>query len=885
MSQVTSTHAPARHTGPEQTAPAGSGFAMDPVYGVRVAGISADHIVELRWVRTWTKVDEVLRLTDHLTVTAATLCETLYKLIGDNPHPWLKPLLVTLRRDLFAQRKPNPRVWSAVVRAALPTDLVSEIDHWLADLDLLAGMEAELPGILAAETNDRTEALRAVVALPDFQFGVAHSTAILSAKLTDWLGGGTVAPTRKVILRLARYLARAAMKTSPYATFTASGLGAWDDHPQVLRTGELRFRGVAEVDRRLLKEIWRTTMDRPEVRSAMRLRTNPSAVEEAGRVVFLGPGPTEAINAVTASSTLRTLLDLFGERQGTTVFEARRRILGEQPDPVQAAELTQFVDRLVDCGLLERLAPFHEFAAEPIEGLVEWLATRTMTMPELPELAGAVRRYATLTSLEDRIRWQDYIRALSGNLGEKFECVLPARAVARPNCVISGVPTTLGVSAWQHISADLNAARQLLTVFDRSLPLKIAAADFFLDQYGDRATTVPFLSFYQHINDPAGTPATPLRVLRRLLSSKKDSALETRGDEYPPRIRTLAWLRSATWAAIDALPGDEPVLTSEVIDRLTADLPRFARPPEALSCYVQIATIDGETVLVTNAISAGPRRGTGRIEYLLDKAGVRSPDRGTPQRTPATAALAEFQWSGDTNLNLRPLMQRSIGYPFSDDDPDTPALRLGDLAVSYDSEQELLRLLAPNGTIVRPVHRGLLAETTLPPAQTFLVQAFGLNTTQLLPGWALRRGLRSPPPTGIERIPRLRVGSVVLARRCWRMRVGEIPTPAAGEGDTRYLLRLARWLSENDLPRRFYLRVLRQGSARDLLASKSRKPLYVDATNWFLLQDMLRALQHDDQFVVLEEALPDVADIPSYTGAGKRVTEFIVDLYATTNGE
>ena len=117
------------------------------------------------------------------------------------------------------------------------------------------------------------------------------------------------------------------------------------------------------------------------------------------------------------------------------------------------------------------------------------------------------------------------------------------------------------------------------------------------------------------------------------------------------------------------------------------------------------------------------------------------------------------------------------------------------------------------------------------------------------------------------------------------MRVGELPTPAAGEGDTRYLLRLARWLSEHDIPRRFYLRVLRQGSARNLLASKSRKPLYVDATNWFLIQDMLRALRHGDHFVVLEEALPDITDIPSYPGAGKRVTEFIVDLYATANGE
>lgn len=62
---------------------------------------------------------------------------------------------------------------------------------------------------------------------------------------------------------------------------------------------------------------------------------------------------------------------------------------------------------------------------------------------------------------------------------------------------------------------------------------------------------------------------------------------------------------------------------------------------------------------------------------------------------------------------------------------------------------------------------------------------------------------------------------------------------------------------------------------------KSRKPLYVDVTNWFLLQDFVRALGHADRLVVLEEALPSLPDIPRYGEHGARVTEYIFDLAAT----
>ena len=120
-----------------------------------------------------------------------------------------------------------------------------------------------------------------------------------------------------------------------------------------------------------------------------------------------------------------------------------------------------------------------------------------------------------------------------------------------------------------------------------------------------------------------------------------------------------------------------------------------------------------------------------------------------------------------------------------------------------------------------PAHLGLTFEVFLPPAQSFLVRGFGRNPTVMMAGWVLRGGLRLPAVPAVEHAPRLTVGAVVLTRARWRMRAGEFPAPGKGEDRGIYLIRLARWLGGQGIPREFFARVLevtarrrRRGPAR-----------------------------------------------------------------------
>jgi hypothetical protein len=116
-----------------------------------------------------------------------------------------------------------------------------------------------------------------------------------------------------------------------------------------------------------------------------------------------------------------------------------------------------------------------------------------------------------------------------------------------------------------------------------------------------------------------------------------------------------------------------------------------------------------------------------------------------------------------------------------------------------------------------------------------------------------------------------RAGGVVYARGA-RAR-----TP--GEPDADYLLRLTGWLRASGIPSRCFVRaqpVPGPGSLT-LLASKSRKPVYIDFENWFLVLAFANMLRTPARSLVFEEALPDPEGATEPSEA-PRAVELLIEL-------
>ncbi|MDR8409676.1 lantibiotic dehydratase family protein [Nonomuraea sp. 3-1Str] len=808
---------------------------MGDAFGVRVAGLPADGLEELRFTRTWALVDEILA-EDHAEAGRGHHGEP-----GDEPD------------DDDQDDEPDGGPYGAGGHRfgrdpyGAPVEEGDDGDGWA---DEAPGALAEA---LAAELADRADALRSLGGDDAFLRGLACASPGLSATMESWLARPGAVPRRPRLARLARNVARAASTASPHAAFTINGLGRWaDTGPALTPASELRWSAVPEVDLATVRRVWAALAERPALREAVRVRVNPSLWQEDGRLWFLGAGSRAGDGDEGGGSG--------GGRSAGGPFRepveapAPAAVLAEPavagalawvratPEPTvgaleRAVAEPGVVKRLLDLGLLERLRPFADQALDPLADLAAWVEeVLPGDSPDRPWLPNALREAVEAT-------YGERIRPVAGwllaRLGDTVG--LGERGVRLETAVSTAPPAVCGRAAWQPVLRDLDAVRRLAAVFDPDLPVKLTAAEHFVERHGAEAS-VPFLAFYRD----APAACADLRAL-----------LDRTGPPGGSPGRRVARLRRETWNALYASPPDERgvlVADPDIVEKMAVSWPAYVRPPGSITCYGHL-TAGPEFVLST--VTTGYGRGAGRTRHLLARAGVSVPD-GT--RQPVAECLGSF----GNHLNLRPASAVGVDYPFTV--TDGAELSLTDLRVSYDPGTLLLVLTGADGEPVRPAHLGMSAPRALPPAWSFLVRVFGEPMGLAPVPWRSAAAVDE-----VQARPRLQLGRVVLARAGWRMPVAELPVPYEGESDAAFVLRTARWLERHGIPRRFFVRF---GSGR----RAARRPFYVDVTDHFLLLAMARSAAGKDGNVVLEEALPDPADAPSYGVHGRRVTEYALDV-------
>ncbi|TDD03276.1 hypothetical protein E1292_21525 [Nonomuraea deserti] len=837
-------------------------YALSPVLAVRVAGLPVAGLDRMRCTRTWRLVDELASVSARLRREGAELSGPLHDVIGGAAAGPLKSGLVALRRAVFAGRRPGGLAASAEVLAALPADVAARIGAWTTLRRRAERLRDALPAVLAEESREKTAVLREAVSDAGFRHGLAQGSTVLAGRLEAWLAGPSDRPPdRQELLRLARYLARASVKTSPYATFTLSGLGRWEaDGPAVRTGGEPAWHVMAELDRAVLRPLWAALTRHRRVRERARLRVNPSATDDGDRIWFLGFGHGEPLSGVAASPAVREALDWVRGRDHATLAAAP----GIEP--------------LVDAGLLELVPPYDEQGADPVGRLASWLAEDGPA-----PYAQAVGRVAEalrdgVTHPGDGARAAGVVRAALSEVLPPGPS-LPGKNLLWHSAVIPGVAGRLSAAAWRGVCDDLDALRGLLGLFDPDLPVKIAAAAFFLDRYGP-AGRVAALDLYREIHRQA--PGEGGTLLRGMLRDPVAGTRAVPGAEHPPGLTRLTELRRSFWERAGAGPGGhEPVvdLTASRLAAMAESWPGFVRPPGSICCYLQAVPGPGGVRAVVNSVSAGYGRGLSRLHRLVTLAGGEAPPARELRAAQGDVMVAECRGLVGGGLNVRPATaDLALDHPFTAPDAHLPRVAPADLTVGYDPGCDRLTLFDGAGRPVKPVHLGMTAQYWLPPWLQFLVRAFGEPSTAMVPGWVFRTRAEAPAEGVVERWPRMDLGRVTVARAVWRLRAGAFPVPAKGEGEAAYLPRLAGWLALHGVPRRFFARVvdLRRGLLAGLL-SKDRKPMYVDVTDLLLLTGFVRTLRDPAALLVLEEALPDPYQAPRY-GAGGRVTEYVVQL-------
>ncbi|MBZ4323635.1 lantibiotic dehydratase, partial [Streptomyces huiliensis] len=789
--------------------------------------------------------------------------------------------LVALRRAVHNRKPLTDRCWNDAVRALLPPAVTEGVHAWLRLREEHERDRTRLAEQVEHHARTRHVPLRKAVCDPAFRYGLVLSSPDLHADVRRWLARPEeTAPDRRLALRLTKYLSRIALKTTPFSTFTVSGLGSWRDGPAE-DAAPPAVRTVAEVNIWVLQQFVRELSRHPALAPGIRLRLSPAALRTGDRWEFLGPGPDEPLRGLAASPPVAACVAAVAG--GRTRAEAARRVAELTGGTPEAA--TAYLDKLVELGLLEAERPFPDQDPDPLGALRAWVAGAGPALAaldaELAALAGHLAAYPGLTDPEDRLaRVRDVeatlrrVAALTGPDG----VALPGKNSIVENALL--VPASAGLDrrAWAPVLRDLDVVRRLHGVLDPAQPGRIALADLVAERFGPGAS-MPFLAFHRTVQGWVREDPGLLDVL-----SVTTHGYRTLTGHRLPRLRELARLRAELCAeALEGRPDADGVLRldPDALAARAADWPAWLRPPDSVTYYGQPLGDPADPGFVVNAVNSGHGRGRDRIRRLLAQAGTAADADTAPP--PDGVLVADTCRHYGSNVGLRcTAVADEIDVPGGwSRRPAEHRIPLSDLEVRHDPAAGLLVLRSrARGAEVRPVHPNLIAEMWLPPAVRLLMQVFGATSNLLIPG---RRIFGDTSPSLVRELraePRVVVGRTVVSRRQWVFPAGAVPVRRPGEGDAPYLTRLAGWLRAHGMPRRCFVRALDPGAVADgsVWRVKDRKPLAVDFANLLLVGLFERMLAEPDHVLFLQEALPDASGLPDHGDGAPRVTEYLIEI-------
>ncbi|GAA1941080.1 lantibiotic dehydratase [Kitasatospora viridis] len=786
-------------------------------FGVRVAGLPADVVDRLVDHRLRAELITLSRTGAELAVGAVRLSERCHEVIGALPDPAAKPKLVALRRSVHQLRDPGRLLAEPRVAAALGEELASDIAEFGRRLGRYRADRAQLPTVLAEAVRSVDAGLREISADPRFDQGLAHASPTLYQVLER-------RPGRQELIRLAVYTARAALKTSPFSTFTASGLGRFvADGPALRWAATEQPRSIVELDLSVLTPLANRL-------AGVRIRVNPSARLVADTVRFLGPPPAEELLTLPLTPPLRHCLRAAADRP--TLAE----LAAAFPAPPQQA--AGYLRSLVASGLLLVQSDFDDHGIDPLRQLAQ-------RVPALAPLRERLRTYGSAKGA-DRIELGAALQESLGELGIAGKL----RDVLTEQSVIPGVVVDAALPAWQDALDDLAVACRLLAVFDCTLPFKLAIAAFIREHFGTD-TPVPFDRFYAALVQD-GREA--MRLHPAVIGFDMAGLATTLAASPVAEVRQVVDLVAEIRRALPDRRRIEQVLDA---------LPAWVRPVGSVAVYAQC---DGAELIV-NAVNSGFGRARSQVRRLLryltdDPLPVDAVYPGEP-------TYAEFTTTLGVSLNQRePALPDRLDYP--------PSARL---TVGVDDDG--LPVLFDDGTAVRPVHGGLSYERQFPPVKALLVEAFGENPLLLRPDQPLQHDAGAGSGQGrVLHAPRLSIGRVVLRRASWVAPPGTLPRRAAGQSDADFLLALTSWLTARGLPLRFFVSVLRMRalSAGSFVGDRSRKPMYVDIGSPHLVLAFERLARDPAGTAVFYEVAPAPETALLDHQGVPRVTEYVIEL-------
>ncbi|WP_437305924.1 lantibiotic dehydratase [Sorangium sp. So ce388] len=818
------------------------GLQIAPWGALRVAGMPADALVGLRLRESPAAERELAAAELALAAARAEAAASLFDVVRGCEDEALRRAALEAKRRLFNGRAVAPGALDGA-RTAPPEGARAALALVDARAARCAALEERYEATFAAEWIAASERFRQALGSPRLLGGILLSSAdhwTTAQKLAAIPGGAPLTSAQQIReATIARYVFRAAARTTPFAGFagvalldlSASPTGA-DDAPRAPATA--RWRSLPQLALARAGELVARAMSshpaaHAHARARLPLRMNPLrrfAAGAAPSVVFSRAGSGELMSLGWTPAVAR----LVEGAEGRSLEEAARALASDDADERACRDV---LEQLIEAGVLE-------LASVPVGPTPAALRAAADALGEIgcagapDELRSVARRledYAT-ADVETRAR-------LAAELGRGRGRSSLLEDVMVDGALGAELPVPRGALA----AALEPVARFVRASACGAAHRRLCAA--FVERFGRDGVCDDVGGFVTEILEAPG------RVAR------------IRGASEPIR-----WLDAELGRVAAAATGDVVRLDPGLFEGLAAP---GGDAPSSMALFLQIeppaARDGGEPRVVLNGAQAGRAKYLSR--YLADAAG-RAPEtlEAIRRRLAHGDGPLPVELSPTLGLNFQVhprLTEWALELPWEAGAPGDKVLPLRDLSLRFDAAAVELRLRSRRlGREIEPIHLGFLRDAALPDPH-FLLRALSprlrddtvaerADLYNVLDRLDLARGVALAP-----RRPRLTVGRVVVERARWAIPVSAVPRKEPKQLYASYFRAIARLRRERQIPGRGFARYVGQDAAGFGFTETN---MYVDWESPFTLTGLARLLDGPGDgrrsgYLVFTELLPE----------------------------
>lgn len=860
----------------------------------------------------WTFTDQAETLAaqallkNNIAEVRQTICDRLYELISLQTNDEQRQQLINLKRQVYNNKSVSPDGLGSV-RSDEVVALLEKYIQWSNEFSTL--IKNGTDGFDEQLTIHR-KYLQELAANPVLQNGLLQSSPVLYQQLDDFRNADPAAFRQKeyrMEFSLLRYLTRIAFKTSPFSTFTYTGLMQLGQEAATNSKAH-QVKSALKLNNTLFNYLISIAQHHPVINEQLIVKLNKTATVKNDKIHFLvNYNNVESFQALAATGLQLLILELFSKQQKTITLQELSAELAAHVDGATDEAIKGYLLKLVSTGLLELGTNIAGIDPDWDSKLVAYLQNIAIDHPSITliidlftDLSGYKLQYADAGTRQRNMLLQQTevkVNVVFQQLQSEAGLPLKAADIVKPeegqgfrvnqftpykfqakhifyeDCATDSVEI-LPAGAVADIAAKVDTLLNALRPLDQMDVERSKMRDFFTGHYHtvEPVTLIDFYrDYFMHIKKP-------------------EKQLQEDGAKGADQATTDDWtiLLEQKLTSLIENSGDEIAIPASFFEGLD----REAIPQQyAKGMFVQLfkKEVNGteKTYSVVNAALPGMGKVSGRFLTLFD-------DRVTQTQVEYNNRLherylkVELNDASSFNANIHPpLLGNELALPGGNNIyPGDRHVSINDITVRYNAANNSLDLYYHD----QPVYAFDLC------LESFY---FRSNLYQIL--LHFNTGVRPTFKQFIKHIdscfakslpdgdaallclPRIVYDeTVIIRRKSWRVKTSIIPMQKAPETNFEFYLRINQWRMDLGLPERSFVFLRRKtnlSNADDKAGlTDDYKPQYISFNQPLMLEMLKKLLQRAGGYIYFDEMLPDPFISNDLTDS-RQIKEYLIQWY------